>query len=180
MTRYSALKQPPLSTAQGGSTSPFSIFRPSQNSPAPLKKRPSPKENARHPIGGKSGQQGFNKRESLGRGKGGVWGGEPFWRRVPLPLPKPLPFPSQDFRLVGRRRAGSPFRLGFEKFLCAVQKRDIPVTSITPSSVCFGGSRGGSPLPARLALCGVQRQRFCRSSRGGAPGGFILLLEIVP
>lgn len=76
MTRYSALKQPPLSTAQGGSTSPFSIFRPSQNSPAPLKKRPSPKENARHPIGGKSGQQGFNKRESLGRGKGGVWGGE--------------------------------------------------------------------------------------------------------
>ena len=89
MTRYSALKQPPLSTAQGGSTSPFSIFRPSQNSPAPLKKRPSPKENARHPIGGKSGQQGFNKRESLGRGKGGVWGGEgePYSRKVPLPLP---------------------------------------------------------------------------------------------
>lgn len=38
MTRYSALKQPTLSTAQGGSTSPFSIFRPNQNSHAPLKK----------------------------------------------------------------------------------------------------------------------------------------------
>ena len=40
------------------------------------------------------------------------WGGEgePFWRKVPLPLPKPLPFPSQDFRLVGRLRERSSFR----------------------------------------------------------------------
>ena len=71
----------------------------------------------------------------------GEEGGNPFFRRASSLLPRTptshLP-PSQDFRLVGRRRAGSPFRLGFEKFLCAVQKRDIPVTSITPSSVCFG------------------------------------------
>jgi len=56
---------------------PFLHIPPSsQNSPAPLKKRPSPKENARHPIGGKSGQQGFNKRESLGRGKGEALGAD--------------------------------------------------------------------------------------------------------
>ena len=66
----------------------------------------------------------------------GEEGGNPSEEGFPPPDPH-LP-PSQDFRLVGRRRAGSPFRLGFEKFLCAVQKRDIPVTSITPSSVCFG------------------------------------------
>ena len=79
---------------------PFLHIPPSsQNSPAPLKKRPSPKENARHPIGGKSGQQGFNKRERLGRGKGEAWEGEPFWRKVPLPPSKPPPFPSQDFWL---------------------------------------------------------------------------------
>ena len=40
------------------------------------------------------------------------WGGEgePFWRKVLLPLPKPLPILSQDFRLVGRRRDGSSSR----------------------------------------------------------------------
>ena len=45
-------------------------------------------------------------------GRGEIWGGEgePFWRKVPLPLPKPHPILSQDFRLVGRLRGGSSFR----------------------------------------------------------------------
>ena len=95
-------------------------------------------------------------------------------------FPPPDPHLPKTFDWWGGGAQGVRSGLVLKKFLCAVQKRDIPVTSITPSSVCFGGSRGGSPLPARLAPCGVQRQRLCRSSRGGAPGGFILLLEIVP
>ena len=41
------------------------------------------------------------------------WGGEgePFWRKVLLPLPKPHPILSQDFRLVGRLRGRSPYRM---------------------------------------------------------------------
>ena len=36
-----------------------------------------------------SRQEGFDKRKSLGKERGGVWGGErePFWRKVPSPLP---------------------------------------------------------------------------------------------
>ena len=107
--------------------------------------------------------------------------GLPFFRRVSSLLPRtPTSHLPKTFDWWGGGAQGVRSGLVLKEFLCAVQKRDIPVTSILPSSVCFGGSRGGSPLPARLAPCGVQRQRLCWSSRGGAPGGFILLLEIVP
>ena len=36
------------------------------------------------------------------------------------------PPPSQDFRLVGRRRAGSPFRLGFERIPLRRTKEGYP------------------------------------------------------
>ena len=98
----------------------------------------------------------------------------------PTPLP---PRDPQDFRLVGRRRAGVRSGLVLKKIPLRRTKRDILVTSITPSSVCFAcrrktrrGSRGGSPLPARAlrsaeasAPAGVQ---------GRSPWGLLLLLEL--
>ena len=68
-------------------------------------------------------------------------------------FPPPDPHLPKTFDWWGGGAQGVRSGLVLKKFLCAVQKRDIPVTSIIPSSVCFGGSRGGSPLPARLAEC---------------------------
>lgn len=44
---------------------------------------------------------------------------------LPPPLGPHLP-PSQDFRLMGRRRAGNPFRLGFEKIPLHRAKKGYP------------------------------------------------------
>ena len=100
----------------------------------------------------------------------GKEGGNPSSEGFPPSFPgTPTSHLLKTFNWWGGDAQGVRSGLVLKEFLCAVQKRDIPVTSIIPSSVCFGGSRGGSPLPARLAEC-----------RGSAPGGFILLLEIVP
>ena len=57
-----------------------------------------------------SGEKGFNKVESLGRERGGVWGGErePFFRKVPSPLPNllfsnPLPAYSTALPILFKR-----------------------------------------------------------------------------
>ena len=70
---------------------------PSCHPPTPTKQSPPPHKNPPErtslrrvtSLNRENRQQGFNKHESLWRGKGGVWGGEgePFSRKVPLPLP---------------------------------------------------------------------------------------------
>ena len=70
---------------------------PSCHPPTPTKQSPPPHKNPPErtslrrvtSLNRENRQQGFNKHESLWRGKGGVWGGEgePFSRKVPLPPP---------------------------------------------------------------------------------------------
>ena len=91
-----------------------------------------------------------------------------------LPGPPPPTFPRLSTGGEGRR-TGSPFRLGFEKFLCTVQNRDIPVTSITPSSVCFGGLPSGQgaarPCQRGSRLQSAEAAPLPRGS-GRSPCGF--------
>lgn len=92
MTRYSALKQPPLSTAQGGSTSPFSIFRhPAKTAPLPLKNALPQKRTPGIPSAGNpANRDSINakvlggEREGIGEGKGNLSG-----ERFPFPSPMP-------------------------------------------------------------------------------------------
>ena len=66
-------------------------------------------------------------------------GGNPSEEGLSSLLPRtPTSHLPKTFDWWGGGAQGVRSGLVLKEFLCAVQKRDIPVTSITPSSVCFG------------------------------------------
>ena len=99
MTRYSALKQPPLSTAQGGSTSPFSKFRhPAKTAPLPCKNALPQKRTPGIPSAGNPANRDSINAKVLGGERG------TFLQKGP---PSPLqtsPFLFKDFCKWGRSR----------------------------------------------------------------------------
>ena len=69
----------------------------------------------------------------------GEEGGNPSEEGLSSLLPRiPTSHLPKTFDWWGGGAQGVRSGLVLKEFLCAVQKRDIPVTSITPSSVCFG------------------------------------------